>query len=159
MRVLLVEDNEDNRFLFQIFLKKIPIHLDTAENGSIATQKVFKKGYDLVFMDIQMPIMDGLTATAKIREWEKSKGIQKEHRVRIVALTANTTKEDVTRSYECGCDEYLSKPIKKDTLLEAVLRSAQEKAEKEQVLQQKLDSLKAGHQKRDSKNLCQRAIA
>ncbi|MCK4235752.1 MAG: response regulator [Candidatus Krumholzibacteria bacterium] len=73
MHILLVEDSEDNRLLIQAFIKKPPATIDTAENGAIAVDK-FKNGkYDLVLMDMQMPVMDGYTATRKIREWEQEK--------------------------------------------------------------------------------------
>ena len=126
MRVLLVEDNEDNRHLFQIQLKGVGIDLSTAENGAVAVQKLReeKEGYDLIFMDIQMPIMDGFTAMRKIREWELENNKES---VPMIALTASSTKEDMLRSFEYGCAEYLSKPIRKQVLLEAVSRYAYEK--------------------------------
>ncbi len=119
MRVLLAEDYEDNRFLFSIFLKSSGAKLDTAEDGSVAFEKYKKNTYDLVFMDIQMPVMDGFTAMEKIREWEKE---NQKPSVPIVALSASSTKEDVMKSYKCGCNEYLSKPVRKNVLIETVGR-------------------------------------
>ena len=128
MRVLLVEDNEDNRFLFQTFLKNTGIELDTAENGEIALERVFHRGeYDLIFMDIQMPIMDGLTAMKKIRNWEISQICSS---VTIIALTASVAKKDVDKSYDAGCNEYLSKPIRKKLLIETVYRYAYKRQER-----------------------------
>ena len=127
MRVLLVEDNEDNRHLFQIQLKSAGLNLSTAENGAIAVQKVCKEeAYDLIFMDIQMPVMDGFTAMRTIREWELENNKES---VPIIALTASSTKEDMLKSFQYGCAEYLSKPIRKQALLEAVSRYAYRKDE------------------------------
>ena len=128
MRVLLVEDNEDNRQLFKIQLKSAGMELSTAENGAIAVQKVSEeKAYDLIFMDIQMPIMDGFTAMRAIREWELKNNRES---VPMIALTASSTKEDMLKSFEYGCAEYLSKPIRKRALIEAVSRYAQKKTGK-----------------------------
>ncbi len=123
IKILLVEDNQDNRFLFSIFLKEANLTLDCAENGAIAVKKICEEGlkYDLIFMDIQMPVMDGFTAMKHIRSWEKENK-QDKAPVNIIALTASSTKEDVMKSYECGCTEYLSKPIRKEILLDAVKR-------------------------------------
>ena len=127
MRVLLVEDNEDNRHLFQIQLKSAGLNLSTAENGAVAVQKVCKeKPYDLIFMDIQMPVMDGFTAMRTIREWELENNKES---VPIIALTASCTKEDMLKSFQYGCAEYLSKPIRKQALLEAVSRYASKRGE------------------------------
>ncbi|TAL08528.1 MAG: response regulator [Nitrospirae bacterium] len=118
LRILLVEDAEDNRLLIQAYLKHTAHRLDIAENGEIACGK-FKVGrYDLVLMDVQMPVMDGYTATQEIREWE-----QANHRppTPIIALTAHALKEDEEKSLAAGCTAHLTKPIKKATLLAAIL--------------------------------------
>lgn len=130
MKMLLVEDNEDNRFLIRTFLKNPYIELDLAENGQIALDHVFANDYDLVLMDIQMPVMDGFTAMKRIRAWEKENN---RPTLPILSLTASSTKEDVMHSYECGCTEYLTKPIRKRTLIEAVSRYAKLKQEAKKV--------------------------
>ena len=117
MNILLVEDNEGNRLLLLYYLKKTPHHIDVAENGAIAVEKVATGKYDLVLMDVQMPVMDGYTATGEIRKLEESRGLK---RTPIVALTANAMKEDEQKSREAGCDGHLTKPITKATLLEAI---------------------------------------
>ena len=130
LHILLVEDSADNRLLIQSYLKKTPYHLEIAENGEIAVEK-FKSGeYDLVLMDMQMPVMDGYEATRAIREAEreaekvKSK-IQnlksKIEGVPIIALTAYATKEEEQKSLDAGCNAHLTKPIKKAKLMEAIL--------------------------------------
>lgn len=117
LRILLVEDSEDNRLLVQLFLKKTPHCLETAMNGEVALRMFFRENYDLVFMDMQMPVMDGYTATRKIREWE-----QKHHRKEapIIALTSHALKGDMKKCLEAGCSGYVSKPIKKEKLLETI---------------------------------------
>jgi signal transduction histidine kinase/DNA-binding response OmpR family regulator len=121
LHILLVEDNEKNRLVIQTFLKKTPYTIETATHGEIAVEK-FKVGqYDLVLMDIEMPVMDGYTATAKIREWEA------ENRVKatpIVALTAHALVEHARKSHAAGCDAHLLKPIKKADLMAAIQKYA-----------------------------------
>lgn len=121
LRVLLVEDMEDNRVLITLFLKGIPCRLDVAENG-LEGVNTFQSGpYDLVLMDIQMPIMDGYEATRSIRAWEAKEGHQA---TPIIALTASAFEEDIEKARVAGVTAHLTKPIKKQTLLEAVRRYA-----------------------------------
>ncbi|HMU31795.1 MAG TPA: response regulator, partial [Nitrospira sp.] len=83
----------------------------------------FQNGhYDLILMDMQMPVMDGLTATRTIRRWEQEQGLPA---VQIVALTALALKEESARIFEAGCNAHMTKPLKRTTLLE--LLSAYEK--------------------------------
>ena len=121
LTILLVEDNEDNRLLMLSYFKKTPHHVDVAENGAIAVEKFRERRYDLIFMDIQMPVMDGYTATREIRRWEIEKGRE---RTPIVALTAHALAEAAGRSLEAGCDGHLTKPIRKPVLLEAIRKFA-----------------------------------
>ncbi len=120
-RILLVEDSEDNRILIQSYLKKTSHQLDIAENGQIAVEKFSQKEYDIIFMDMHMPVMDGYEATKAIRSLEVSKN---KNKMPIIALTADALKEDAKRSLEVGCDEHLTKPIKKTSFLEAIERYA-----------------------------------
>jgi signal transduction histidine kinase/CheY-like chemotaxis protein len=117
LKILLVEDNEDNRLLVSTFLRNTPHHLDMAENGAVGVE-AFKAGdYDIVFMDVQMPVMDGYTATREIRQWETAEG---RPAVPIIALTAHALKEDEQKSFDAGCTGHLTKPIKKTKLLAAL---------------------------------------
>nr|CRH07403.1 Putative histidine kinase with PAS domain, HisKA domain, HATPase c domain and response regulator receiver domain [Candidatus Magnetococcus massalia] len=114
--ILLVDDSEDNLRLIKAFLAKAPYQVDTADEGAQAIALFTAAHYDLVLMDIQMPVMDGITATRKIRQWEA------EHRpaeppTPIVALTAHAMLEDSTRSLEAGCNLHVTKPIRKAHLL------------------------------------------
>jgi len=126
LRILLVDDSEDNRTLILAYLKKTPHKVDTAENGQIAFDKVTGGGtpYDLVFMDVHMPVMDGYTTARAIRKWEKERGLSAVKAVPIIALTANALKEDAQKSLNAGCSGHLTKPIKKAELL-AVLDAPQ----------------------------------
>ena len=123
LRILLAEDSEDNRVLIQAYLKKSPYQLDMAENGEIAVNKFVNGKYDLVLMDMQMPVMDGYTAVKTIREWERN---SRRRRTPIIALTAYALKEDVTKSLDTGCDAHLSKPIKKKVLLEGIMQATRD---------------------------------
>ncbi len=115
--ILLVEDNEDNRLLINAYLKKTTFEIEEAENGLEAVEKFSKGEYSLVLMDVQMPIMDGHTATREIRRWEKENGREA---TPIIALTAHAVKEDMDKSIQAGCNSHLTKPIKKITLLQTI---------------------------------------
>jgi PAS domain S-box-containing protein len=118
-RILIVEDCEDNLAVLKAYLKNSGFELDVAGDGKIAVAKVESGHYDLVLMDVQMPVMDGLAATRAIREWEQR---QQSGPVPILALTAHASKEDVAKSKDAGCTGHLTKPINKAALLEAISR-------------------------------------
>jgi PAS domain S-box-containing protein len=121
IRILLAEDVDDNRFLVEAFLKDSPCRIETAENGAVAVDK-FKSGeYDIVLMDIQMPVMDGYTATREIRRWEQSEG---RRRTSIIALTAHARREDAQKCLVAGCDAHLGKPVRKPLLFEVIQKYA-----------------------------------
>ncbi|MBI5874369.1 MAG: response regulator [Deltaproteobacteria bacterium] len=115
--ILLAEDNVDNRLLIQSYLKKTPYKIDIAENGQIAVEKFMSGKYDIVFMDMQMPVMDGYTAAREIRKREVEKGVEA---APIIALTAHALKEEEKKSLDAGCNAHLTKPIKKVKLLETI---------------------------------------
>lgn len=117
LNILLVDDSEDNRMLILSYLKKTSHMVEVAENGQVAVEK-FKCGcYDLVLMDMQMPIMDGYMATQVIREYEEAFNLPA---TPIIALTAYALQEEMEKSMGAGCDAHLTKPIKKATLLECI---------------------------------------
>lgn len=121
LNVLLVEDTEDNRFLILAYLKNTPCRIDTAENGAVAIEKFLANPYDLILMDMQMPVMDGYSATREIRRREREEGRKS---TPIIALTAYALKEELQKSLDAGCDAHLTKPIKKQLLLEAIQKFA-----------------------------------
>ncbi|MFO0754266.1 MAG: response regulator [Thermodesulfovibrionales bacterium] len=117
LRILLAEDNEDNRTLIQRYLSGTPYSIDTAENGKVAVEKFRAGQYEAVLMDIQMPVMDGYTAVREIRAWEREQGKEE---TPVIALTAHTRKEAHQKSLEAGCTVYLEKPLRKAKLIETL---------------------------------------
>jgi signal transduction histidine kinase/CheY-like chemotaxis protein len=113
--ILLVDDSEDNRQLIQLYLKNTPYQIDMAGNGEECLAKVKNGQYDLILMDIQMPVMDGHTATRQIRIWEEENNLKS---IPIIALTANAFKDDEEKSFQAGCTTFLTKPISKNRLIE-----------------------------------------
>ncbi len=107
MKILLAEDNPINRKMAAKILEKLGHQVETAEDGQQAVQMIADQDYDVVLMDVQMPEMDGVTATRIIRDQENSKY----HRLPIIALTAHAMKGDRATFLEAGMSDYLSKPI------------------------------------------------
>lgn len=121
LSVLIVEDNLLNQKLASFILKKINCHAEIASNGLEALEMIGKQNYDLILMDIQMPVMDGLQASMAIR---------KELRldVPIVALTANTFNEDVENCMNAGMNDHLGKPYKEEQLIQMIHKWGTKKA-------------------------------
>jgi CheY-like chemotaxis protein len=118
LRILLAEDNAMNRRLALILLERIGYAADVVENGREVIEAIDRATYDVVLMDIQMPEVDGLEATRRIRaRWPDGA------RPRIVALTANAMHEDREATVAAGMDDYLSKPIRPAELTDALRRS------------------------------------
>ena len=137
-RILLVEDNIVNQKLASTMLSRGGYQVDTANNGEEAVEKykASRAGderqnatggsssskdkenghYDLIFMDMQMPVMDGLTATQEIRKWETENGCH----IPVIAMTANASAVDREKCLQAGMDDYLTKPIKKDEVFKLV---------------------------------------
>ncbi len=120
LRILLAEDAPDNRFLIQAYLKNLPYRIEIAENGHVAIEKFKAIRPDLVLMDVQMPEIDGLAATRVLRQWESEQGLSP---TPIIALTASALAEDVKRSLAAGCDDHISKPVRKPVLLAAIRKA------------------------------------
>jgi len=116
LRLLLVEDNLINQKVAVHTLNRLGHDIDIADNGKIAVDLFLKNEYDIIFMDIQMPVMNGFDATQEIRKIEgQEKRLKK---VKIVAITANALKEDKQRCLSAGMDDYIAKPFKPKDLLE-----------------------------------------
>ena len=118
VHVLLVEDNFVNQKLAIAVLNKLGCSVDLAENGQIALDKLGMNEYDIVFMDCQMPILNGYEATGAVRDQEKS-GKRKSH-IPIIAMTANAMRGDREICLKAGMDDYISKPIKKIKIIEVL---------------------------------------
>ena len=114
-RILLVEDNEMNRKIVISMLKSHDMTCDVALDGSEALKAVSEKDYDIVFMDCQMPVMDGYESTAKIRLLEGDK-----KHTTIIAVTANAMQGDSAKCIEAGMDDYISKPINFDIMFSMI---------------------------------------
>jgi signal transduction histidine kinase/DNA-binding response OmpR family regulator len=123
LRILLADDSDDNRYLIRSYLKRSHVEIAIAENGEIAA-RMFRDGhYDVVLMDVEMPVMDGYQATAAIRRFEKEAGTPA---TPVLALTAHAFAEMAVRGLEAGFTALLTKPIRKATLLEALAEYAPE---------------------------------
>jgi CheY-like chemotaxis protein len=116
-KILVVEDNEINQLAAKMILEQIGFKMiEIAGNGKKAFDMIRQSAYDLVFMDIQMPVMDGLTATGKIRAWEKER-IEDDKHLPIIAMTANAIEGDREKCIKAGMDDYISKPVRKENLI------------------------------------------
>jgi signal transduction histidine kinase/ActR/RegA family two-component response regulator len=118
VRVLLVEDNPVNQKVAIRMLQKLGCVVELAENGQQALEKLERASYDIVLMDMQMPVMDGLTATRLLRQREQQTG----HHQVVIALTANAMQTDRELCLDAGMDDYLSKPLTLDALQVMLLR-------------------------------------
>ncbi len=121
MRILVAEDSPDNRLVIAAYLRREPYQVDFALDGREAVNKFISQRYDLVFMDIQMPEVDGLAATRTIRRWESDHGLSP---TPIIALSASVLEEDVRLALAAGCNLHMSKPVRKRVLLDAVRNAA-----------------------------------
>lgn len=118
LSILLAEDNPINQKVTQINLKSLGHDVEIAENGKIAVEKYIANHYDIILMDIQMPEMDGMEATLKIREYENDN--PDKGKVRIIALTANVMSQEAETCYKIGMDDFISKPFKPEDLKKAI---------------------------------------
>lgn len=119
LRILLVEDNINNQMLFRYYLKDFGHRIDVAENGCEGFEKFKAIRYDLVFMDLFMPVMDGYQSTQAIRGWELEKGFAG---VPIIALTADALKGREQKSLAAGCTDHIIKPFTRNQILEVISR-------------------------------------
>ena len=110
-KILIAEDNDSNFILMTYILKKFYL-FDRAKNGQEAVEMVDKYDYDVVLMDIKMPIMDGLEATKRIKE--------KHPNLPVIALTANAFDSDRQLAMEAGCDDFLSKPVSSEICVKTI---------------------------------------
>ena len=112
-KVLVAEDNLNNQLLIKIILQKLGLDVTIVENGQLAVEKYQNEEFDLIFLDINMPVMDGLTALKHIRDYE----IKTQKHTPIIALTANAINGDKEKYINEGMDNYLSKPLEKNQLI------------------------------------------
>ena len=117
-KVLLVDDSDDNRFLVKLFLENSHFDITEAKNGQEAVALVKENSFDIILMDMQMPVMDGYEAVKTIRLHEKALG--EFSKVPILALTAHGTSIEKNKCLEIGCSDYLSKPVSKNVLIHRI---------------------------------------
>jgi len=110
IKILIAEDNKTNRMILEMLLEESKLNLDFAENGKIAVEKFKSNNYNLIFMDIQMPEMDGYEATKQIRELNSD--------IYIVGLSGNAEEKEINRALSTGMNDYLTKPINEKKLYE-----------------------------------------
>jgi CheY-like chemotaxis protein len=114
-RVLLVEDEPINREVMSVLLESLNLHVETAEDGRVALDRVEQNRYALIIMDMQMPTMDGLDATRQIRLMPNGVGVP------IIATTANAFADDRQRCLEAGMNDFVPKPVDPDQLFSILL--------------------------------------
>ena len=125
LRVLLADDHPANRKVIEVLLTGQPIELVSVVDGRKAVEAYEAGAFDLVLMDMQMPVLDGLAATREIRELETTRGLK---RTPIVMLTANAMAEHVEAGRLAGADGHLAKPITTQTLFEGMARALEPQA-------------------------------
>jgi CheY-like chemotaxis protein len=113
-RALLAEDSPTNQALVELLLKKLGVEVVIVENGQQAVQKAMEQKFDVILMDIQMPVMDGFEATNQLRK----NGVK----IPIIALTACAMKGDDEKCFAAGCSDYISKPIDRKKLVEIIMK-------------------------------------
>jgi signal transduction histidine kinase/ActR/RegA family two-component response regulator len=119
LKIAVAEDNMANQRVIMIMLRRLGWESEFAENGQELLDLVRNKDYDLIFMDVQMPLMDGLEAARRLRAGDAGEGVKD---VKIIALTANALIGDEARCLESGMNAYMTKPLKLSTLKQAILR-------------------------------------
>ncbi len=119
LKILVLEDALENQFVIRAYLKKTPHRIDMVENGKEGFEKFVQEHYDLILMDMQMPVMDGYVTTQEIRKWERK---NKKKPIPIIALTAYAQQGDRQKCLNAGCNDYLSKPVRKQDLLDIVAK-------------------------------------
>jgi CheY-like chemotaxis protein len=129
--VLVVEDNTVNQLVILGMLKRLGIMPDIASNGleGVEQVKAAAQPYDVILMDCEMPLMDGYTATERIREYEQGSN----HHTCIIALTAHAMSEHLARSQAVGMDEHVVKPVSLDVLRDVLERAVPERQQTQRV--------------------------
>jgi CheY-like chemotaxis protein len=121
IKVLLVEDGDTNRKLIKLLLERAGAQVATAENGAVGCQIALKESFDVILMDMQMPVLDGYSASRRLRD----AGLT----LPIIALTAHTMTGDREKCLDSGCTDYLTKPINAEHMFAAIERAIRATAE------------------------------
>ena len=123
-RILFVDDVEVYRELGRVILTRLGHRVTVAAQGEDAVKEVLRQEFDVVFMDVRMPVLDGYAATARIREMEKGTG----RRLHIIAITANTRQDERRKCLAAGMDDYIAKPVLREEMVAALSRQAGQQA-------------------------------
>lgn len=118
LNVLVAEDNDLNAKFLMAILKRLNYNVDLAVNGKICIEKFLENNYDLILMDIQMPVMNGLDTTIKIRKLEQQ--MEEEHPIPIIAITAFAFEHDKQNCLDAGMNDYLTKPYRPQDLTDII---------------------------------------
>jgi len=130
IHILMAEDIASNQKVMKLYLKDTPITMDIAENGKIAVEKYKNNAYNVILMDIEMPEMDGFTATRAIRKWEEENN---KTETPVIALTAHAFDEQMKKCFDAGCNGFLPKPVKKKEVLAILGKLFKEKTSDDDV--------------------------
>ncbi len=117
LRLLLVDDSENNRFVVKTYLGDTNVEIISAVNGQEGFEQFKSQEYDIVLLDMQMPVMDGYTMAEEVRKWEKEKGLS---HTPIIAMTAFAHDTDAEKCLNAGCDVHLTKPVSREELFAAI---------------------------------------
>ena len=117
LRILLAEDNGTNQLVFSKLVQNLGVHVTYAHNGREAVEHAFNGTFDVIFMDMRMPEMDGIEATRKIRALDGPRS-----GIPIIALTANAFADDIKACLDAGMNDFVAKPIRKKTLVEKLTK-------------------------------------
>ncbi|MCC6922548.1 MAG: response regulator [Nitrosomonas sp.] len=132
--ILLIEDNPANQMIARHLLEMVGCRADCADNGQQAMEKIIAAQYDLVVMDVQMPVMNGYETARRIRSKLKFR------RLPIIAMTANATQEDRQRCLDAGMDDFIAKPIYQDQMYLILAKWLPDKKQLEEIKQELTDS-------------------
>ena len=119
-RILLAEDHPTNQKVVQLILQSVNVEPEIVENGQLALDRLKAERFDVVLMDMQMPELDGLSATRLLREFEAAEGLA---RTPVIMLTANAMDEHIRAGREAGADQHLSKPIRAQALIQTIVHA------------------------------------
>jgi CheY-like chemotaxis protein len=119
LRVLAAEDNAVNRLVLKTLMEPFGVEVEVVDNGVLAVEAWARGAFDLILMDVQMPVMDGPTASRLIRERERAEGLR---RIPIIALTANALSHQRDEYIDAGMDDVVAKPLELQVLMNAMSR-------------------------------------
>lgn len=145
-RILLVDDNPVNLKMARMLLEKEGVQVDTVADGETAVEAVRKNSYQMVLMDVQLPGIDGLEATRRIRQWEEETQLRQDRKgMRIFALTGQERGEDKQACLEAGMDEVMEKPLRPEKICRALAHTDRGAGDGENLPSRLLDLLEKAH--------------